>query len=247
MADGSEPEDEFDDELDDDDDEDEENSDGEPRTGQRGRGGRRGGGGAAARGAAGGRGRATAAPKSRRATKAEKTAFAVFVPAVIRVTTDGPVALFVAGPETAAKLAEGEKSLLAVYEFLAQERPPMGTFQSAIDTLPGASSKKLDGMRRVLSLSITTDLDKLTSLLRHRDIKPILKAEHTESLSSADDTKALAKLVQAMLVTLERNSQYAPKRGRTEEARAAWSHWCRARARAGAGARHARSRSRRRR
>ena len=69
----------------------------------------------------------------------------------------------------------------------------MGTFQKAIDNLPGATCKKLDGKRRVLGLTITLDLRDITKMLRHAALAPILEESHTQALKShEDDTQELA-------------------------------------------------------
>ena len=85
--------------------------------------------------------------KARKATAAEKKAVAAFVPGLLRVTSDGKVALFAVGSKTRQRFARENESMLAIFEFLAKQEPPPGTFQAVINCLAGARSKKLDGMR----------------------------------------------------------------------------------------------------
>jgi len=140
------------------------------------------------------------------------------VAGLLSVARDGKVALFAVGGQSKDRLAREGKSALAIFEFLVKVPPPCGTFQAAIDALPGVSSKLLDGARRVRRLVITTDLDEITSLLKKDALAPLLKDEHTTALRSEEATHELATEVRSMLVTLEQKSQYAPKRGRTEAA-----------------------------
>ena len=74
--------------------------------------------------------------------------------------------------------------MLAIFEFLAKQEPPPGTFQAAIDCLAGARSKKLDGMRRVLGIVIETDRVQVIKLLRRDELALVLKEEHAEALET---------------------------------------------------------------
>ena len=126
--------------------------------------------------------------KARKATAAEKKTVAAFVPGLLRVTSDGKVALFAVGSKTRQRFARENESMLAIFEFLAKQEPPPGTFQAAIDCLAGARSKKLDGMRRVLGIHvgivIETDRDQVIKLLRRDELALVLKEEHAEALET---------------------------------------------------------------
>jgi hypothetical protein len=126
--------------------------------------------------------------KARKATAAEKTAVAAFVPGLLHVTSDGIVALFAVGSKTRQGFTRENKSMLAIFEFLAKQEPPPGTFQAAIDCLAGARSKKLDGMRRVLGIVIETDRDQVIKLLRRDELALVLKEEHAEALETDEAT-----------------------------------------------------------
>jgi hypothetical protein len=126
--------------------------------------------------------------KARKATAAEKTAVAAFVPGLLHVTSDGIVALFAVGSKTRQGFTRENKSVLAIFEFLAKQEPPPGTFQAAIDCLAGARSKKLDGMRRVLGIVIETDRDQVIKLLRRDELALVLKEEHAEALETDEAT-----------------------------------------------------------
>ena len=126
--------------------------------------------------------------KARKATAAEKTAVAAFVPGLLHVTSDGIVALFAVGSKTRQGFTRENKSMLAIFEFLAKQEPPPGTFQAAIDCLAGARSKKLDGMPRVLGIVIETDRDQVIKLLRRDELALVLKEEHAEALETDEAT-----------------------------------------------------------
>ena len=66
--------------------------------------------------------------KARKATAAEKKAVAAFVPGLLRVTSDGKVALFAVGSKTRQRFARENESMLAIFEFLAKQEPPPGTY-----------------------------------------------------------------------------------------------------------------------
>ena len=168
--------------------------------------------------AAGGQGGGPAKKKARSAKPAEIAAIAAFVSGTIRITADGKVALFAVGDKSRVERAANGESLLAVYDYLAAVPPPTGTFQTAIDNLPGAESRKLNGIRRVLGITIQTDLSKITAMLRSPQLAPILQEVHIEALKSDASTRNLSTHVRTMLITMEGNSQYAPKRGRTQAA-----------------------------
>jgi hypothetical protein len=170
--------------------------------------------------AAGGQG-GTAKKRARSARPAEVAGIATFVAGTIRITADGKVALFIVGDKSRVTLAAEGRSLLAVYEYLAAKPPPTGTFQRAIDSLPGAESKKLNGIRRVLGITVQEDLSKIDTMLRSPELEPILKEVHIEALKSDTSARELSTHVRSMLITMEGNSQYAPKTGRTQAAAAA--------------------------
>ena len=125
------------------------------------------------------------------------------------------------GAETRERYAHEGQSLLAIFEFLSKiDKPPPGTLQAVIDRVGGGQSKGLDGARRVPNLVVTTDLIAITALLHDKALAPILKDEHVEALQTTDGARVLAEQLRSMLVTLESNSQYKAKGGRTEEAAA---------------------------
>ena len=130
------------------------------------------------------------------------------------MTTDGKVALFAVGPKTRARFAAEHRSLLAIFEFLVKQEPPPGTFQAAIDGLPGAKDKKLDGMRRVLGIVIETDRDQVIKLLRRDELALVLKEEHAEALETDEAARGLAQQVVSILGVLEKNSKHAHKQAR---------------------------------
>ena len=156
--------------------------------------------------------------KARKATAAEKKAVAAFVPGLLRVTSDGKVALFAVGSKTRQRFARENESMLAIFEFLAKQEPPPGTFQAAIDCLAGARSKKLDGMRRVLGIHvgivIETDRDQVIKLLRRDELALVLKEEHAEALETDEAARGLAQQVVSILGVLEKNSKHAHKQAR---------------------------------
>ena len=125
--------------------------------------------------------------KARKATAAEKKAVAAFVPGLLRVMSDGKVALFAVGSKTRQRFARENESMLAIFEFLAKQEPPPGTFQAVINCLAGARSKKLDGMRRVLGIVIETDRDQVIKLLRRDELALVLKEEHAEQALETDE------------------------------------------------------------
>ena len=103
--------------------------------------------------------------------------------------------------------------LTSIFEFLVKQAPPPGTFQAAIDRLPGARSKKLDGMRRVLGIVIETDRDQVIKLLRRDELALVLKEEHAEALETDEAARGLAQQVVSIL-GLEKNRKHAHKQAR---------------------------------
>ena len=152
--------------------------------------------------------------KARKATAAEKKAVAAFVPGLLRVTSDGKVALFAVGSKTRQRFARENESMLAIFEFLAKQEPPPGTFQAVINCLAGARSKKLDGMRRVLGIVIETDRDQVIKLLRRDELALVLKEEHAEALETDEAARGLAQQVVSILGLVSRTaSTHTSKHG----------------------------------
>jgi hypothetical protein len=106
--------------------------------------------------------------KARPATPAEVVGIAAFVKGKIRITADGKVALAVVGDKKRVALAGEGKSLLAVYELIAAVPPPPGVAPSSRQLTrcqPCTEQTELNGNRRVLGVTVTTDLDQITALL----------------------------------------------------------------------------------
>ena len=82
---------------------------------------------------------ASAFPRCRRRPCQKKSASGLPSPPSCRppihITADGKLCLFAVGVKRRVELAREGDSLLAVYEFLAAEPPPPGTFRLAIDSL----------------------------------------------------------------------------------------------------------------
>ena len=156
--------------------------------------------------------------KARKATAAEKKAVAAFVPGLLRVMSDGKVALFAVGSKTRQRFARENESMLAIFEFLAKQEPPPGTFQAAIDCLAGARSKKLDGMRRVLGIVIETDRDQVIKLLRRDELALVLKEEHAEALETDEATVSHSRSCPSSACSRRTASTHTSKQAATE-------HW----------------------
>ena len=148
--------------------------------------------------------------KARKATAAEKKAVAAFVPGLLRVMSDGKVALFAVGSKTRQRFARENESMLAIFEFLAKQEPPPGTFQAVINCLAGARSKKLDG----IGIVIETDRVQVIKLLRRDELALVLKEEHAEALETDEAARGLAQQVVSILGVLEKNSKHAHKQAR---------------------------------
>ena len=121
------------------------------------------------------------------------------------------MALFAVGSKTRQGFTRENKSVLAIFEFLAKQEPPPGTFQAVINCLAGARSKKLDGMRCVLGIVIETDRDQVIKLLRRDELALVLKEEHAEALETDEAARGLAQQVVSILGVLEKNSKHAHK------------------------------------
>ena len=132
------------------------------------------------------------------------------------------MALFAVGSKTRQGFTRENKSVLAIFEFLAKQEPPPGTFQAAIDCLAGARSKKLDGMRRVLGIHvgivIETDRDQAAAPRR------ACAGAQGGACGGARDGRGdgLAQQVVSILGVLEKNSKHAQA---STAGRSNWSGW----------------------